>query len=139
MESFPNDRSSSQGLGQNGSTSQRVATGTSKDNPSPEDNEINHTTNDSRNLEEEQEEESSYFKCKKRKQTCPVWLEFKKIKLPDGIEKAECHHCKRKLSVLASVSTTHLGRHLKGCTKQAIYQKQQQRITLQVVDPDSMS
>ena len=88
MESSPNDGSSSQGLGQNGSTSQRVATGTSKDNPSLEDNEINHLTNNSGNLEKEQEEESSHFKCKKRKQTSPVWLEFKKIKLPDGTEKA---------------------------------------------------
>ncbi|PWA52468.1 zinc finger BED domain-containing protein RICESLEEPER 2 [Artemisia annua] len=113
MESSPNDGSSSQGLGQNGSTSQFVATRTSKDNPSLEDNEIDHTTNNSGNLEEGQEEESSHFKCKKRKQTSPVWLEFKKIKLPDGTEKAECHHCKSKLSVLASGSTTHLGRHLK--------------------------
>ncbi|PWA68920.1 hypothetical protein CTI12_AA306800 [Artemisia annua] len=103
MESFPNDGSSSQGLGQNGSASQFAATGTSKDNPSLEHNEINHTTNNSGNMEEE-EEESSHYGPKKRNYTSKVWLEFNKIKLPDGKEKA-----------------------------------QQQRITLQVVDPDSVS
>nr|GEZ78057.1 putative zinc finger, BED-type [Tanacetum cinerariifolium] len=51
----------------------------------------------------------------------------------------ECHHCKSRRLVLASGSTTYFGRHLKGYTKRAIFQKQQQRITLQVVDPDSMS
>ncbi|GKA01861.1 zinc finger BED domain-containing protein RICESLEEPER 2-like protein, partial [Tanacetum coccineum] len=90
-------------------------------------------------MEEEEEEESSHFESKKRKTTSKVWDEFTKIKLPDGRQKAECHHCKSRLSVLASGSTTHFGRHLKSCTKRAIFQKQQQRITLQVVDPDSMS
>nr|GEZ56079.1 zinc finger BED domain-containing protein RICESLEEPER 2-like [Tanacetum cinerariifolium] len=89
--------------------------------------------------QEEEEEESSHFEIKKRKTTSKVWDEFKKIKLPNGRQKAECHHCKSTLSVLASGSTTHLGRHLKGCTQRAIFQKQQQRITLQVVDPDSMT
>nr|GEW39766.1 zinc finger BED domain-containing protein RICESLEEPER 2-like [Tanacetum cinerariifolium] len=87
----------------------------------------------------EEEEESSHFESKKRKTTSKVWNEFTKIKLADGRQKAECHYCKSKLYVLASESTTHLGRHLKSCTQRAIFQKQQQRITLQVVDPDSMS
>nr|GEZ98853.1 peroxisomal fatty acid beta-oxidation multifunctional protein AIM1-like [Tanacetum cinerariifolium] len=98
----------------------------------------NNPTNNSGNIEKE-EEESSHFEIKKRKTTSKVWDEFKKIKLHDGRQKAECHHCKSTLSVLASGSTTHLGRHLKGCTQRAIFQKQQQRITLQVVDPDSLS
>lgn len=87
MESSPNDGSSSQGLGQNSSGSQFVATGTSKDNPSLEDNEANHPTNNSGNIEEE-EDESSHFGPKRRKYTSKVWLEFKRIKLPDGREKA---------------------------------------------------
>ncbi|GJT61665.1 zinc finger BED domain-containing protein RICESLEEPER 2-like protein [Tanacetum coccineum] len=138
MESSPVEGSSSQGLGQNSTASPFAATRTPNDNPTLEDNEINRTTNNSGTVEEE-EEESSHFESKKRKTTSKVWNEFTKITLPDGRQKAECHHCKSKLSVLASGSTTHLGRHLKSCTPRAIFQKQQQRITLQVVDPDSMS
>ncbi|GKC71447.1 zinc finger BED domain-containing protein RICESLEEPER 2-like protein [Tanacetum coccineum] len=137
MESSPVEGSSSQGLGQNSAASLFAATGTPNDNPTLEDNEINRTTNNSGNIEEE--EEISHFKRKKRKTISKVWDEFTKITLPDGRQKAECHHCKSKLFVLASGSTTHLGRHLKSCTPRAIFQKQQQRITLQVVDPDSMS
>nr|GEV95439.1 putative zinc finger, BED-type [Tanacetum cinerariifolium] len=139
MESSLVEGSSSQGLGQNSTASPFAATGMLNDNPNLEDNEINRTTNNSGNMEEEQDEESSHFKSKKRKTTTKVWDEFKKIKLHDGCEKVECHHCKNRLSIPASESTTHFGRHLKSCTKQAIFQKQQQRITLQVVDPDSMS
>nr|GEV06843.1 hypothetical protein [Tanacetum cinerariifolium] len=138
MESSQVEGSSSQGLGQHSTASPFVATGTPNDNLNLEDNEINRTTNNSGNMEEE-EEESSHFESKKRKTTSKVWNEFTKIKLPDGRQKAECHYCKSKLSVLASGSTTHLERHLKSCTQRAIFQKQQQRITLQVVDPDSMS
>ncbi|PWA88202.1 Zinc finger, BED-type [Artemisia annua] len=68
-------------------------------------------------MEDDEEEESSHFERKKRKYTFKVWLEFNKIKLPDGSEKAECRHCKSKLYVLASGSTTHFGRHLKGYSK----------------------
>ncbi|GJZ95929.1 putative ribonuclease H-like domain-containing protein [Tanacetum coccineum] len=139
MESSPVEGSSSQGLGQNSTASPFDATGMPNDNPTLENNEINRTTNNSGNMEEEQEEESSHFESKKRKTTSKVWNKFTKIMLPDGRKKAECHHCKSKLFVLASESTTHLGRHLKSCTPRAIFQKQQQRITLQVVDPDSMS
>ncbi|GJS61919.1 zinc finger BED domain-containing protein RICESLEEPER 2-like protein [Tanacetum coccineum] len=137
MESSLVEGSSSQGLGQNSAASLFATTGSPNDNLTLEDNEINRTTNNSGNIEEE--EESSHFESKKRKTTSKVWDEFTKITLPDGRQKAECHHCKSKLSVLASGSTTHLGRHLKSCTPRAIFQKQQQRITLQVVDPDSMS
>nr|GEU74330.1 zinc finger BED domain-containing protein RICESLEEPER 2-like [Tanacetum cinerariifolium] len=78
---------------------------------SSQDNEINCTTNNSGNMKEE-EDESSHFESKKRKTTSKVWNEFTKIKLPDGRQKAECHYCKSKLFVLASESTTHLGRML---------------------------
>nr|GEV86143.1 hypothetical protein [Tanacetum cinerariifolium] len=102
MESSLVEESSSQGLRQNNTDSLSIATGMPNDNP----------TNNSKNIKEE-EEESSHFKTKKRKMTSKVWDEFKKIKLPDGRQKAECHHCKSRLYVLASGSTTHLGRHLK--------------------------
>ncbi|GJS67051.1 zinc finger BED domain-containing protein RICESLEEPER 2-like protein isoform X1 [Tanacetum coccineum] len=138
MESSLVEGSSSQGLGQNSTASPFTATGTPNDNPILEDNEINRTTNNNGTMEEE-EEESSHFESKKRKTTSKVWNEFTKITLPDGRQKAECHHCKSKLSILASGSTTHLGMHLKSFTPRAIFQKKQQRITLQVVDPDSMS
>nr|GEV83689.1 hypothetical protein [Tanacetum cinerariifolium] len=95
MESSTVEGSSSQGLWQNSTASPFVVIGMPNDNPTLEDNEINGTTNNSGNMEEEEGEESSHFESKKR--------------------------------------------HLKGCTKRAIFQKQQQRITLQVVDPDSMS
>ncbi|GJS36116.1 zinc finger BED domain-containing protein RICESLEEPER 2-like protein [Tanacetum coccineum] len=101
MESSPVEGSSSQGLGQNSTASPFAATRTPNDNPTLEDNEINRTTNN-RNMEEEEEEESSHFESKKRKTTSKVWDEFTKIKLPDGRQKAECHHCKSRLSVLAS-------------------------------------
>ncbi|GKB00077.1 zinc finger BED domain-containing protein RICESLEEPER 2-like protein [Tanacetum coccineum] len=41
---------------------------------------------------EDEEEESFSCEHKKQKTTSKVWLEFDKIKLPDGSEKAECHH-----------------------------------------------
>ncbi|GJZ88910.1 zinc finger BED domain-containing protein RICESLEEPER 2-like protein [Tanacetum coccineum] len=100
MESSPVEGSSSQGLGQNSTASPFAATGTPNDNPTLEDNEINRTTNNSGNMDEE--EESSHFESKKRKTTSKVWDEFTKITLPDGRQKAEFHHCKSKLSVLAS-------------------------------------
>nr|GEX59152.1 hypothetical protein [Tanacetum cinerariifolium] len=81
MESSLVEESSSQGLRKNNTDSLSIATGTPNDNP----------TNNSGNIKEE-EEESSHFETKKRKMTSKVWDEFKKIKLPDGGQKAECHH-----------------------------------------------
>ena len=43
-------------------------------------------------------------------------------------------HCKRKLAITASKSTTHFKRHLATCLQRKIYQNQQQRINFQSVN-----
>ena len=53
------------------------------------------------------------FQKKKRARTSQIWNEFKETKLSDGFKKAQCIHCKSYLSIIASRSTTHFGRHLK--------------------------
>ena len=65
---------------------------------------------------------------KKRKKTSSVWLEFKEVSLSDGSKKVKCVHCKRKLAITVSRSTTHFKRHLATCVQQKIYQNQQQKI-----------
>ncbi|XP_031274167.1 uncharacterized protein LOC116132638 [Pistacia vera] len=65
------------------------------------------------------------FQRRKRAKTSTVWAEYKEVVLPNGEKKAECIHCKYKLQIHASGSTTHLGRHLQRCVKRAASRRQQ--------------
>ncbi|XP_031275889.1 zinc finger BED domain-containing protein RICESLEEPER 2-like [Pistacia vera] len=55
-----------------------------------------------------------------------VWSEFTEVVLPGGIRKGECIHCKTKLKITASGSTTQFNRHLKRCAKRTAHLRQQQ-------------
>ncbi|KAH7681478.1 Tam3-transposase (Ac family) protein [Dioscorea alata] len=76
---------------------------------------------------------------KKRAKTSTVWMEFKEITLADGSKKGECVHCKRRLAISASKSTTQFKRHLSTCLKRKIYQNQQQRISFKPIEAGSSS
>ncbi|XP_031277065.1 zinc finger BED domain-containing protein RICESLEEPER 2-like [Pistacia vera] len=67
------------------------------------------------------------FARKKRAKTSVVWNDFKEVILPDNTKKTECIHCKAKLAITVSGSTTHLSRHLNSCVRRILFQKQQQR------------
>ncbi|XP_057791041.1 zinc finger BED domain-containing protein RICESLEEPER 2-like [Salvia miltiorrhiza] len=81
-------------------------------------------------------EDDLHFQPKKRQKTSKVWLEFNVI---DAVNKAECKHCKSRLSILKSKSTTHLSRHLACCLKRKLNQKQQQKISLEPINENSVS
>ncbi|XP_057791289.1 zinc finger BED domain-containing protein RICESLEEPER 3-like [Salvia miltiorrhiza] len=81
-------------------------------------------------------EDDLHFQLKKRQKTSKVWLEFNVI---DAVNKAECKHCKSRLSILKSKSTTHLSRHLACCLKRKLNQKQQQKISLEPINENSVS
>ena len=135
MASSPPEVSSTP-LGQNSSAirnDSRVDTNSGDNTVSPNET-TNHTSTNTN-----AEEEESHFQKKKRKKTSAVWLEFKEVELPDGSKKGECVHCKARLSILQSKSTSHFSRHLKNCVRRMLFQKQQQRITLQVVDHEGTS
>ncbi|XP_022716285.1 zinc finger BED domain-containing protein RICESLEEPER 2-like [Durio zibethinus] len=71
---------------------------------------------------------------KKRQKTSAVWLEFKEVILSDGSKKGECVHCKKKLAINTSKSTTQFKRHLTTYVKRKIFQNQQQMINFQLVN-----
>ncbi|KAI3513058.1 hypothetical protein L1887_20383 [Cichorium endivia] len=52
----------------------------------------------------------------KRKTRSVVWNHFKKIKV-NGVEKAECNYCKKKLGGSSRSGTRHLHDHFKGCVR----------------------
>jgi hypothetical protein len=51
---------------------------------------------------------------RKRKLRSAVWKDFGLVD-DDGVSKAKCNHCGRKLSATSRNSTTHLRTHLKSC------------------------
>ena len=124
MEASPNEVLSFACMEQNGSTSLKENT------TSINDEATNHTSTN------HVEEDNSHFESKKRQKTSSVWLEFQAVVVSDRSTKAECNHCKTRLSILKSKSKSHFARHLKTCLRRKIYQKQQQKITLEVVDPE---
>ncbi|XP_038716439.1 uncharacterized protein LOC120009801 [Tripterygium wilfordii] len=83
-------------------------------------------------VENERDEEP--FKKKKRKKTSLVWKEFETVVMSDKTNKAECVHCKAKLSILQSRVTSHLTRHLNSCLSRKLAQKKQKTLQLQPVD-----
>ena len=46
--------------------------------------------------------------------TSEVWRHFKKLRI-DGVDKAVCNYCKKKLSGVSKNGTTHLHEHYKKC------------------------
>ena len=50
-----------------------------------------------------------------RKLTSPVWNEFTRVCDDDGVWKARCKHCNKKLSATTRNGTNHLRTHLKIC------------------------
>ena len=57
---------------------------------------------------EDEPKDVETFQVSKRAKTSLVWSEFNIISLPNSVKKAECIHCKAKLAVLKSSSTSHL-------------------------------
>ncbi|XP_031276144.1 zinc finger BED domain-containing protein RICESLEEPER 2-like [Pistacia vera] len=66
------------------------------------------------------------FVRKKRAKTSVVWKDFTEINVSSG-PKAECIHCKKRLAMTSTRSTTHLSRNLKTCVRRKLFEKQQQR------------
>jgi hypothetical protein len=62
----------------------------------------------------------------KRKLRLDVWADFDQVKI-DGAFKAKCKHCKKKLSNITKIGTSHLRSHLKSC----IYNKKRGGIKIQ--------
>ena len=52
----------------------------------------------------------------KRKLTSVVWNHFKKLKV-NGVDKAECNYCKKRLTGRSSDGTNHLHIHFKNCPR----------------------
>ncbi|XP_074570531.1 zinc finger BED domain-containing protein RICESLEEPER 2-like [Curcuma longa] len=67
---------------------------------------------------------------RKRKRTSKVWDDFKEVTLPNGAIKAECIHCKHRLTINKSGVTSHFLRHLKGCMRKQISEKGQNNLTV---------
>ncbi|KAL8473773.1 hypothetical protein ACS0TY_030576 [Phlomoides rotata] len=78
----------------------------------------------------EQDDEVNPFSAKKRQKTSKVWDDFKEITLPNGTVKAECIHCKTKLTINKSGVTSHFLRHSKKCTRKELASKGQQNISI---------
>lgn len=76
------------------------------------------------------EEEGNPYAPKKRKRTSKAWTDFKEVTLPDGTVKAECIHCKHRLTMNKIGATTHFLRHLKGCMRKKIDEKGQKNISV---------
>ncbi|XP_057811535.1 zinc finger BED domain-containing protein RICESLEEPER 2-like [Salvia miltiorrhiza] len=68
------------------------------------------------------------YMTKKRKRTSKVWDDFKEITDVKGNVKAECIHCKTRLSVNKTGCTTHLARHSAKCTAKQIHSTKGQQI-----------
>ncbi|XP_031267001.1 zinc finger BED domain-containing protein RICESLEEPER 2-like [Pistacia vera] len=71
-------------------------------------------------------ENDNQLERKKRAKTSVMWSEFTEVVLPGGIRKGECIHCKTKLKITTSGSTTQFNRHLKRCVKRIAHLRQQQ-------------
>ncbi|CAH9118460.1 unnamed protein product [Cuscuta europaea] len=78
-------------------------------------------------------EESALNLNKERAKRSKIWEEcFTKIKNDKGVEvKAECSHCKVKLSSQTTGTTTHLTRHMKTCSQSKATMRQQGLLNFQ--------
>jgi len=66
------------------------------------------------NVSEGEEDSDDGGRPSKRKLTSVVWNDFEKVRV-DGVWKAKCNHCNKKLSATSRNGTTHLKTHLKTC------------------------
>ncbi|KAJ9541894.1 hypothetical protein OSB04_028400 [Centaurea solstitialis] len=92
--------------------------------PMPE----NQAPSSSTPLEQEQTETNvgdGATTSKKRKLTSDVWNHFEK-KMVNGLVKAECNYCKKKLVGGSRDGTTHLRDHLKSCARRGCRDMRQQ-------------
>jgi hypothetical protein len=62
----------------------------------------------------------------KRKLRSDVWKDFDQVEV-DGVGKAKCKHCKKKLSGITKNGTSHLHQHLKSC----IYNQKKKGVKVQ--------
>jgi hypothetical protein len=62
----------------------------------------------------------------KRKLRSNVWSDFEPVEV-DGVSKAKCKHCKKKLSGITKNGTSHLRAHLKSC----VYNQKKKGVKLQ--------
>lgn len=76
------------------------------------------------------------FEKKKRKKKSKVWEDFIIVTLPNGKKMLECMHCKEKLSVMKSGTTSHLGCNLANCLKKKLAEKGQSMLNFQPVQSE---
>uniref|UniRef100_A0A0A9GNR2 BED-type domain-containing protein n=1 Tax=Arundo donax TaxID=35708 RepID=A0A0A9GNR2_ARUDO len=76
--------------------------------------------------EDEEVGEAGTAAGSKRKLTSAVWRDFDRVCI-DGVWKAKCNHCKKKLSGISRNGTSHLKTHLRTC----IYNKKRPGIKIQ--------
>ncbi|KAG6498145.1 hypothetical protein ZIOFF_046054 [Zingiber officinale] len=93
-------------------------------------NDINEASQSEDVTDNNEDEENNPYCRKKRKRTSPVWTDFKQITLPDGKMKAECIHCKHRLSITTSGCTSHLNRHSAGCVRRQMNTTGQKNISI---------
>ncbi|KAL2935383.1 Zinc finger BED domain-containing protein RICESLEEPER 3 [Bienertia sinuspersici] len=68
------------------------------------------------------------FQTSKRPRRSKVWDDYLEPELIKGKWKVRCKYCNSPLSLLASKSTSHLGRHQDTCIKKAAHLRQQKMI-----------
>ncbi|KAG6513148.1 hypothetical protein ZIOFF_023456 [Zingiber officinale] len=93
-------------------------------------NDINEASQSKDMIDNNEDEENNPYCRKKRKHTSPVWIDFKQITLPDGKMKAECIHCKHRLSITTSGCTSSLNRHSAGCVRRQMNTTGQKNISI---------
>ncbi|XP_073064097.1 zinc finger BED domain-containing protein RICESLEEPER 2-like [Primulina eburnea] len=90
-------------------------------------------------LDNIQDEGDNPYAPKKRKRTSPVWIDFKEIILSDGLIKAECIHCKHRMTYTKSGPTSHLLRHSRSCMRKRMNEKGQKSISISTTMSESES
>ncbi|XP_031268347.1 zinc finger BED domain-containing protein RICESLEEPER 2-like [Pistacia vera] len=83
------------------------------------------TTNMEQSISSNGDENQNPIQKQKRAKTSVAWSEFKEMVLPNGTKKAECIHCKVKLCINATGSTTQFNRHLSQCLRRKASMGQQ--------------
>ncbi|XP_075512776.1 zinc finger BED domain-containing protein RICESLEEPER 2-like [Primulina tabacum] len=107
----------------------------------PSANDTNETSQSKAVLELDniQDEGDNPYAPKKRKRTSPVWIDFKEIILSDGLIKAECIHCKHRMTYTKSGPTSHLLRHNRSCIRKRMNEKGQKNISISTTMSESES
>ncbi|XP_075480162.1 zinc finger BED domain-containing protein RICESLEEPER 2-like [Primulina tabacum] len=90
-------------------------------------------------LDNIQDKGDNPYAPKKRKCTSPVWIDFKEIILSDGLIKAECIHCKHRMTYTKPGPTSHLLRHSRSCIRKRMNEKGQKNISISTTMSESES